>query len=72
MLRPRRLKDEESYEAMAFVPALEGKMPLLLYLHGAGEMRGVLDDIISEAPPVDLDILRQVMDRERREPRQSS
>lgn len=49
MLRPRRLKDPKSYDAMAFVPAVEGKTPLLLYLHGAGEMRGALDDIISEA-----------------------
>ena len=35
-----------------FIPerqdAKDAKLPLLLYLHGAGEMRGELHDIISE------------------------
>jgi hypothetical protein len=35
---------------MVFLPEVRPtKLPLLLYLHGAGEMRGELHDIISEA-----------------------
>lgn len=58
------LKDPDSYEAFAYIPpaaassSSEGGWPLLLYLHGAGEMGGKLQDIISEGatgtPPVAL------------------
>ena len=35
---------------MFFLPeVVDAKLPLLLYLHGAGEMRGELHEIISEA-----------------------
>lgn len=37
-------------QAMFFLPeVVDAKLPLLLYLHGAGEMRGELHEIISEA-----------------------
>ncbi|CAJ1430229.1 unnamed protein product [Effrenium voratum] len=53
----RTLKDPHTYEALAFVPDAS-KHPLLLYLHGAGEMRGDVQGIISEGatgtPPVEL------------------
>lgn len=57
--QPGTLKDPSSYEAMVFLPEVRPtKLPLLLYLHGAGEMRGELHDIISEGatgtPPVEL------------------
>eukprot|EP00930_Biecheleria_cincta_P090127 TRINITY_DN79472_c0_g1_i1.p1 TRINITY_DN79472_c0_g1~~TRINITY_DN79472_c0_g1_i1.p1 ORF type:complete len:245 (+),score=25.09 TRINITY_DN79472_c0_g1_i1:40-774(+) len=58
----RWLRDPNSYEFLLWVPkSLEpsGKpMPLLLYLHGAGECGSHLPDIISEGatgtPPVEL------------------
>eukprot|EP00434_Breviolum_minutum_P024844 symbB.v1.2.021942.t1/scaffold1929.1/size95800/6 len=57
--RSGTLKDPASYEAIFFLPeVVDAKLPLLLYLHGAGEMRGELHEIISEGatgtPPVEL------------------
>ncbi|CAE7684953.1 unnamed protein product [Symbiodinium sp. CCMP2592] len=58
------VKDPDSYEALVFRPQ-EGpgeNLPLLLYLHGAGEMHGSLHEIISEGatgtPPVELTYAR--------------
>ena len=40
---------------MVFLPEVRPtKLPLLLYLHGAGEMRGELHDIISEVLAVSV------------------
>eukprot|EP00930_Biecheleria_cincta_P062129 TRINITY_DN47636_c0_g1_i1.p1 TRINITY_DN47636_c0_g1~~TRINITY_DN47636_c0_g1_i1.p1 ORF type:complete len:301 (+),score=43.84 TRINITY_DN47636_c0_g1_i1:39-905(+) len=59
----REIADPDSYEALVYEPpAAEGgrdvPLPLLLYLHGAGEMHGSLQDILSEGatgtPPVEL------------------
>ena len=39
-----------TWEALVFLPReRQRRLPLLLYLHGAGEMRGSLQEIISEA-----------------------
>jgi len=54
-----RVRDPNSYEAFVYSPPdAVGPLPLLLYLHGAGEMQGDLDAVLSEGatgtPPVAL------------------
>ena len=45
----REIKDPNTFSALAFVPpGAEGPMPLLLYLHGAGESGTSVRDLISE------------------------
>jgi len=55
----RELRFEGLYEAFAYSPSGETSFPLLLYLHGAGEMSGDLQDILSEGatgtPAVELE-----------------
>ena len=56
----REIKDPNTFSALAFVPpGADGPMPLLLYLHGAGESGTSVRDLISEGatgtPPVELE-----------------
>ena len=45
----REIKDPNTYSALVFVPpGADGPMPLLLYLHGAGESGTSVRDLISE------------------------